>query len=79
MRLHPQATSRFASSKFQAASVLTILEGLSMAYQQLGPEAAELHLDWQKDEDTVEDGDLVPVIVIALRSARKPNVEKPPA
>jgi hypothetical protein len=44
---------------------------LREAYKQLGPEAAEIHLDYQKDDDPVEDGDLVPVIVIALRPARK--------
>lgn len=49
---------------------------LKHAYEQIGPEAAELHLDWQKDEDPVEDGDLVPVVVLALRPARKKhNVE----
>lgn len=51
---------------------------LRNAFEQIGPEAAEVHLDWQKDEDDVEEGDLVPVVVIALRPARKkPNVEPP--
>lgn len=58
---------------------MTILEGLLNAYELLGPEAAEIHLDYQKDDDPVEDGDLVPVIVIALRPARKKHEELPPA
>ncbi len=56
---------------------MTIFEGLRSAYEALGPEAAELHLDWQKEGDIVEDGDVVPVIVLALRPAKKPNVEPP--
>jgi len=73
MRLHPQSINRFISGKFRPEPILTILEGLRNAFEQLGPEAAELHLDWQKDDDLVEVGDLVPVIVIALRPARKPT------
>lgn len=47
-----------------------MLEMLTVAFDQLGPTAAEIHLDWQHPDDPVEPGDVVPFIVIGVRPAR---------
>ncbi len=53
-----------------------MLEMLTVAFDQLGPTAAEIHLDWQKPDDTVEPGDVVPFIVIGVRPARAQDKPK---
>lgn len=53
-----------------------MLEMLAVAFDQLGPTAAEIHLDWQHPDDPVEPGDVVPFIVIGVRPARVKPLEE---
>jgi hypothetical protein len=53
--------------------VATIFEFLLKIASQVGPAAAQLEISYQAADDTVIEGDLVPVIVLALKPAVKCN------
>jgi len=53
----------------------TILEQMVAGIETLGAATSQLQLDWEKADDAVRDGDLLPVVTLSLRPAIVPPPE----
>lgn len=71
MQINQAAMRRLRSAQLRAEAIATIFEVMIKAIEA-GSSQTEFMLGYQSPEDTVADGDLVPVIVLALRPATKP-------
>jgi hypothetical protein len=70
MRINPQALDRVKGSRPTGDGMATIFEHLRGALQSTGDTAVlSMSLDYQKDGDEVQEGDLIPVISFGLRPA----------
>lgn len=71
MQINPSALNRLRQAQLRSDGIATIFEAMSKAIEA-GATATEFVLGYQHPDDPVAEGDLVPVIVIALRPAAKP-------
>lgn len=70
MRINPEALRRVAESKPTGPGLATIFEHLLDALEISGDSAVlSMSLDYQKPEDIIQKGDLIPVISFSLRPA----------
>jgi hypothetical protein len=70
MQIHPSSLERLRSAQFRPEAIATIFEHMGKMTGEIGAAASEFTLGYQKDEDEVREGDMVPVIVLALRPAK---------
>jgi hypothetical protein len=70
MQLHPQAIERLRAAQLRPEAVGTIFEAILQAIESGMP--GEYAISYQQPEDTVAEGDMVPVIILTLQPARKP-------
>lgn len=76
MQINNSALQRVRSGQFRGEAIATIFEHLATMVGEMGAAASEFTLGYQQPGDPVNEGDMVPVIVLALRPAQKPP-EKP--
>jgi hypothetical protein len=72
VQINKSALGRLTAGQFRPDAIGTIFETMALAAQQMGSAATEFTLGYQHPDDPVADGDLVPVIVLALRPAAMP-------
>lgn len=72
MPINKQALDRLQGATFTSESIVEVLKILSRV-ADLTDSTAEIRLDYQKEDDKVADGDLIPFIVIGLRPAEVPG------
>lgn len=72
MQIHPSSLGRLRSAQFRSEAIATIFEHLAKLNGEFGSVASEYTLGYQSPDDEVTEGDLVPVIVLALRPATLP-------
>lgn len=70
MQLHAQAIERLRAGQFRPDAIATIFEAMLKGLEAGMP--GEYALGYQQPEDTVAEGDMVPVIILTLQPARKP-------
>lgn len=71
MQINESALQRVRSAQLRGEGVALIFEMMAKLVAE-GAAAAEFTLGYQKPEDVIQEGDLVPVIVLALRPAVMP-------
>lgn len=76
MQINSSALQRVRSGQFRPDAIATIFENMANLVGETGAAATEFTLGYQHPDDLVTEGDMVPVIVLALRPAQKPP-EKP--
>lgn len=69
MPINQAALQRLRDSQMRGGGVATIFEHLAFGFEQLGAAASQVQIDYQDPADTVVEGDLIPVITLALRPA----------
>ncbi len=75
MPIHQATFDRLRAAKISGQGIATILEQMATGVELFGAAALELQLDWQKPDDEVRDGDLLPVVTLSLRPAIVPQPE----
>jgi hypothetical protein len=69
MRIHPEALERLRAAPFTGRSLAEIFEQMHRL-SAIDPNCApSFSLDYQSQADVIEEGDLIPIITIALRPA----------
>ena len=69
MPIHQATLERLRAAKISGEGIAAILEQLAAGVELLGAAASELQLDWQKPDDEVREGDLLPVVTLSVRPA----------
>ena len=65
-----QATfDRLRAAKISGDGLTTILQQMAAGIETLGAATSQLQLDWQRPDDEVREGDLLPVVTLSLRPA----------
>ena len=72
MPIHQPTFDRLRAAKISGQGIAAILEQMAAGVEMFGAAASELQLDWQKPDDEVQDGDLLPVVTLSLRPAIVP-------
>ena len=75
MPIHHPTFDRLRAAKISGQGIATILQQMATGVEMFGAAASELQLDWQKPDDEVRDGDLLPVVTLSLRPAIVPQPE----
>lgn len=70
MQINESALNRVRSAQFRGDGIALIFETMGKLIAEQGVPAAEFTLGYHSPEDPVAEGDLVPVIVLALRPAQ---------
>jgi RNA 3'-terminal phosphate cyclase len=79
MRIQPEALARLRAAQMRGEAIATIFEHMGKMAEVAGYSAAEQLLTYQEPNAVVEEGDLVPIIILALRPANVgPTVGIPP-
>ena len=71
MRLNPAALERLKGATFNAEVAAFLLEQMRAHAELMGAPTATLALDYEKPEDHVEPGDVIPILTFSLRPAAK--------
>ncbi len=72
MQLNKAARERLLKATFKPETFVEVAGQMIMAQAKFGMFApSQLPLDYQKDGDEVEPGDMIPVILIGIRPATK--------
>ena len=70
MQLNKAARERLLTATFTAETFVEVAEQMTEAQERFGTFApSQLPIDYQRGEDEVEPGDMVPVILIGIRPA----------
>ena len=69
MPIHHPTFDRLRAAKVSGDGLATILEQMVVGIEMLGAATSQLQLDWQKPEEEVREGDLLPVVILSLRPA----------
>jgi len=72
MPIHHPTCDRLRAAKISGDGLATILEQMAAGIETLGAATSQLQLDWQRPDDEVRDGDLLPVVTLSLRPAIVP-------
>ena len=72
MPIHHPTFDRLRAAKISGQGITTILEQMATGVEMFGAAASQLQLDWQKPDDEVREGDLLPVVTLSLRPAIVP-------
>lgn len=70
--LHQASLNRLRAAQMRPEAIATIFEHMAMAVGEMGVAASQYTLGFQRPEDEVRVGDLVPVIVLSLVPASIP-------
>ena len=76
MKITTESISRLGAAKFTAESVCKVFGFMEAQCTALGANQTSFSFDFQKPEDVVVSGDLIPVLTLSLRPAT-PNAPKP--
>lgn len=74
MPVFNKALERLREATVRTEALATIFEHIGQMVDQFGAAASQLQLDWQKFDDEVLPGDLIPYITLGVRPATQPNV-----
>jgi len=69
MPIHQATFDRLRAAKISGDGLATILQQMAAGIETLGAATSQLQLDWQRPDDEVRDGDLLPVVTLSLRPA----------
>ena len=69
MPIHQPAFDRLRAAKISGDGLVTIFEQMAAGIETLGAATSQLQLDWEKADDQVREGDLLPVVTLSLRPA----------
>lgn len=69
MRIPVSALEKVAGSRMSGPAIRTIFERMLADIEHIGVPATEITLDFQDHTIPAEEGDVVPVIILALRPA----------
>ena len=69
MPIHDATFDRLRAAKISGEGLATILEQMADGIETLGAATSQLQVDWQKPDDEVREGDLLPVVTLSLRLA----------
>ena len=69
MTIHQATLDRLRAAKISGDGMATILQQMAAGIEMLGATTSQLQLDWQRPDDEVRDGDLLPVVTLSLRPA----------
>ena len=69
MTIHQAALDRLRDAKIGGQGMAAVLQQMAVGVEMFGAAASELQLDWQKADDKVRDGDLMPGVTLSLRPA----------
>jgi len=72
MPIHQPTFERLRTAKISGDGLATILQQMAAGIETLGAATSQLQLDWEKTDDEVRDGDLLPVVTLSLRPAIVP-------
>lgn len=75
MKIHETAFDRLRQAKISGEGVAAVLQQMAAGVEMFGAAASELQLDWQRPEDEIQEGDLLPVVTLSLRPAILPQPE----
>lgn len=76
MKVTPESIARLAGATFTAETVCRVFGFMEAQCEALGANTTSFSFDFQKPEDIVKPGDLIPVLTLSLRPAT-PNAPKP--
>jgi len=76
MPIHQATFDRPRAAKISGDGLATILEQMAAGIETLGAATSQLQLDWEKEDDELREGDLLPVITLSLRPAIVPPLEE---
>ena len=69
MPIHQATFDRLRAAKISGDGLATILQQMVAGIETLGAATSQLQLDWQRPDDEVREGDLLPVVTLSLRPA----------
>jgi len=69
MPIHQATFDRLRAAKISGDGLTTILQQMAAGIETLGAATSQLQLDWQRPDDEVREGDLLPVVTLSLRPA----------
>ena len=69
MPIHQATFDRLRAAKISGDGLTTILQQMATGIETLGAATSRLQLDWQRPDDEVREGDLLPVVTLSLRPA----------
>ena len=69
MPIHQAMFDRLRAAKISGDGLATILQQMASGIETLGAATSQLQLDWQRPDDEVREGDLLPVVTLSLRPA----------
>jgi len=73
MQLNKAARERLLTATFNAKTFVEVAEQMTLAQEKFGTFApSQLPIDYQRDDDEVKPGDMIPVILIGVRPATLP-------
>jgi len=78
MPIHQAMFDRLRAAKISGDGLATILQQMASGIETLGAATSQLQLDWQRPDDEVGEGDLLPVVTLSLRPAIVPPTEESP-
>jgi hypothetical protein len=76
MKITTESLARLGGAKFTAESVCKVFGFMQAQCEAIGANSTQFSFDFQKPEDVVVPGDLIPVLTLSLRPAT-PNAPKP--
>ena len=75
MTIHQATLDRLRAAKISGDGLATILQQMAAGVETLGAATSQLQLDWEKADDEVREGDLLPTVTLSLRPAIVPPEE----
>ena len=76
MPIHGPTFDRLRAAKVSGDGLATILERMAAGIEAFGAATSQLQLDWERPDDEVREGDLLPVVTLSLRPAIVPPTEE---
>ena len=78
MQVQSQALERVRGCRLDPEKIASIYERMVVDIATFGVQATEITLDWHKPEDPIQEGDMVPVLILALRPiVKEPEDDRP--
>lgn len=78
MQVQQQALERVRGCRLDPAAIAAIYERMLVDTLTFGVQATEITLDWSRPEDPIQEGDMVPVMILALRPVIKESEDDRP-
>jgi hypothetical protein len=72
MPIHQPTFDRLCAAKISGDGLATILEQMVAGIEVFGAATSQFQFDWQRPDDELRDGDLLPVVTLSLRPAIVP-------